>query len=255
MGPERTLCAGGVCARPAATSWRRAAATLGGLLAIGSVASAQSDCQAAFEKWTKISGARVVPQSGSQRGACIPSEAVRQELLGALARTRGLCAESGQGATRTVLDINQSFIASLAVCPSDATADTTKAEPGPEKPKIAVPLPTPPPAPKPPPAPPKPVVVAPPPAPPPTPPCLEVTPAKEEQYALVNRRCRGHTVLAVIETRGASGETVCKGYSISQSLAVRTAGSAPPRINHECVLSQGPCNRDRLENMFPECDW
>ena len=48
---------------------------------------------------------------------------------------------------------------------------------------------------------------------------------------------------------------MCKGYSIGQSLAVRTAGSAPPRINHECVLSQGPCNRDRLENMFPECDW
>jgi hypothetical protein len=197
-----------------------------------------------------------VKQSESQRGACIPSEAVRQELLGALARTRGLCADSGQGATRTVLDINQTFIASLAVCRSDTTADTPKAEPGVEKePKVAVPIPAPPPTPKPPPHPPKPVVVAPPPAPPPTPPCLEVAPAKEEQYALVNRRCRGHTVLAVIETRGAGGETVCKGYSISQSLAVRTAGSAPPRINHECVLSQGPCNRDRLENMFPECDW
>ena len=255
MGPERTSCAGGsVRAGSTCPRWRRAAATLGGLLAISPLASAQSDCQAAFERWTKLSSARVVPQSGSQRGACIPSETVRQELLGALARTRGLCADSGQGATRTVLDINQTFIASLAVCHSDATTDTapswtTKAAPGPEKPAVAVPPPASPP--KPPPAPPKAVVVA----PPPTPPCLEVTPAKEEQYALVNRRCRGHTVLAVIETRGAGGETVCKGYSISQSLAVRTAGSAPPRINHECVLSQGPCNRDRLENMFPECDW
>jgi hypothetical protein len=59
----------------------------------------------------------------------------------------------------------------------------------------------------------------------------------------------------VIETRGAGGETVCKAYSINQSLAVRTSGKAPPRINHECVLSQGPCNKGRLENMFPECDW
>src|SRR5262245_15379169 len=123
MGPERTLCAGGsVRARPTRASWRRAVATLGGLLAISPLASAQSDCQAAFERWTKLSSARVVPQSGSQRGACIPSEAVRQELLGALARTRGVCADSGQGATRTVLDINQTFIASLAVCHSDATA-------------------------------------------------------------------------------------------------------------------------------------
>jgi hypothetical protein len=257
MRPERTVCAGGSARpRPTRASWRRAVATLVALFAISPLASAQSDCQAAFERWTKLSSARVVPQGGSQRGACIPSEAVRQELLGALGRTRGLCADSGHGATRTVLDINQTFIASLSVCHSGTTEDTapTKEGPGLEKPTVAVPLP-PPPAPKPPPAAPKPVVVAPPPAPPPTPPCLEVAPAKEEQYALVNRRCRGHTVLAVIETRGAGGETVCKGYSISQSQAVRTAGTAPPRINHECVLSQGPCNRDRLESMFPECDW
>ena len=123
---------------------------------------------------------------------------------------------------------------------------------------VAPPPPTPPPAPKPPPPPPK-VVVAPPPPPPsaplPSPPCLEISPGKAEQFALVNRRCRGHTVFAVIETRGAGGETVCKAYSISQSLAVRTAGDAPPRINHECVLGAGPCNRTRLESMFPECDF
>src|SRR5262245_565678 len=211
MGPQRTLRGGD---RMRASRWC-AVAVLGWLLAISPLASAQSDCQAAFERWTKLSSARVVPQSGSQRGACIPSEAARQELLGALARTRGLCADSSQGATRTVLDINLTFITSLAVCNSDTTADTTKAEPEQEKPKVAVPRPTPPPAPKPSPPPPKSVVIAPPPAPPPTPPCLEVTRAKEEQYALVNRRCSGHTVLAVIETRGAGGETVCKGYSIN----------------------------------------
>jgi hypothetical protein len=58
----------------------------------------------------------------------------------------------------------------------------------------------------------------------------------------------------VIEMRGADGETVCKGYTVNQSLTVRTSGGAP-RINHECVLSTGPCNRTRLENMFPECDF
>jgi hypothetical protein len=236
-------------------------AAFGGLLAIAPFAWAQSDCQQAFETWTKLSSTRlrVMAQSESQKGACIPTEAVRQELLAALTRTRGLCAGSDQTAqqTRTLLNINQTFISSLAVCHSD-TADsppslTTKAPPpAPENPKVAVPLPAPP---KPPPAAPKPVVVAPPPAPPPTPPCLEISPGKQEQYVLANRRCRGHTVLAVIETRGAGGETVCKGYSISQGLAVRTSGAAPPRINHECVLSQGPCNRDRLESMFPECDW
>jgi hypothetical protein len=237
-------------------------AALGAVLAVAPLAWAQSDCQAAFERWAKLSSARVrLAAQNDGRGDCIPTEAARQELLAALARTKSLCAAADQGATRTMLDINRTFISSLAVCRSDA-ADTppdwtTKAAPGPEKPKVAAPVPAPPPPapPKPPPAPPKPVVVAPPPALLPTPPCLEVSPRGEEQFALVNRRCSGHTVLAVIETRGAGGETVCKGYSINQSLAVRTSGKAPPRINHECVLSQGPCNKGRLEGMFPECDW
>jgi hypothetical protein len=233
------------------------------VLAIAPLAWAQSDCQQAFERWTKLSGARVrvVSPAESQKGACIPTETVRQELLAALARTRSVCAESHQNAqqTRTLLNINQTFIASLVVCDSDAAdtapTSTAKPAPAPEKPKVAVPLPAPPPPPKPPPAAQKPVVAAPPPAPPPTPPCLEISPRSAEQFALVNRGCRGHTVLAVIETRGAGGETVCKAYSINQSLAVRTSGAAPPRINHECVLSQGPCNKGRLESMFPECDW
>lgn len=144
-----------------------------------------------------------------------------------------------------MVDINQSFVTSLVVCRPDP------ADLPPEKPRIVEP-PPPPPQPPPTPPPPKAVVVAP---PPPSPPCLEISPGRAEQFALVNRRCRGHTVLAVIETRGAGGETVCKGYPITQSLAVRTSGSAPPRINYECVLSQGPCDKTRLENMFPECDW
>jgi len=225
--------------------WWCVVAALAVLPAVAPLAWAQSECQTAFEKWTKLSDARLRKEGGSGRGACIPSEAVREELLAALTRTRGLCDPTQS----TLLNINQTFITSLAVCEAD-TADTQ-----PERPKVAAPLPvTPPPSP-PPPAPPKSVLVVPPPAPPPSPPCLELTSQKDEQFTLVNRRCRGHTVLAVIETRGGEGETVCKGYSISQSLAVRTSGAVPPRINHECVLSQGPCNRDRLESMFPECDW
>jgi len=245
-------------------------AALGLLLAIAPLAWAEGDCQSAFEKWVKLSSERlrVAPQSG--RGACIPTEAVREELLADLARTRGLCAETSSDQSvrraRTLLNINQSFIASLVACPS-GTADSadgwvTKSAPPPEKPKVAAPPPAPekpkvaPPSP----APEKPKVAAPltpPPAaaPPPSPPCLEITPAKDEHYSLINRRCQGHAVLAVVETRGAGGETVCRGYTISQSLAIRAPRHAPPRVNFECVLSDGPCNTDRLSDMFPECDW
>jgi hypothetical protein len=247
MGRERTLpCRDSVHTPAPRPHWWGAVAALAMLPAIAPFAWAQSECQVAFEKWTKLSDARLRKEVGGGRGACVPSEAVRAELLAALTRTRGLC----DATQSTLLNINQTFIISLAVCEADTADSPPAVTPAPpESPKVAAPLPVAPPPP--PPAPPKPAVVA----PPPSPPCLEIAPGKDEQFALVNRRCRGHTVLAVIETRGAAGETVCKGYSISQSLAVRTSGTAPPRINLECVLSQGPCNRDRLESMFPECDW
>ncbi len=260
---------------------RRALAGFGLLLAFAPQAWASVECQLAFDRWAKRSGelVRAVRQSespgGDARGACVPTEAVRTHLLDGLARAHVLCAEaspSDQTAqqTRTLLGINQSVIASLGVCRSES-ADAgagwvTKAAPAPEKPKVVAP-PPPPPPPKPvvaapPPAPPRPVAAAPVPAgprpatPPPSPPCLEVFRGQDDQYAFVNRRCPGHTVLAVIETRGASGETVCRGYAISQTLAVRAhKATTPPRVNHECVLSQGPCNKDRLGDMFPECDW
>ena len=82
-----------------------------------------------------------------------------------------------------------------------------------------------------------------------------MAPAQNDSVALVNRRCRGHTVLAVIETPGAGGETVCRGYSINYTLAVRAPGARPPRVNYECIAGQGACNKDRLGDMFPECDW
>ena len=245
----------------------RALAGLGLLLACAPQAWANAECQLAFDRWAKRSGelVRTVQQGENPgadgRGACVPTEAVRTHLLDGLARAHVLCAEaspSDQAAqqTRTLLGINQSFIASLGVCRSDnpeaGAGWVTKAAPAPEKPRVVAP----------PPQPPKPVAAAPVPAgprpattPPPSPPCLEVLRGQDDQYAFVNRRCPGHTVLAVIETRAAGGETVCRGYAISQTLAVRAPKTTPPRVNHECVLSQGACNKDRLGDMFPECDW
>lgn len=233
------------------------------LLALAPLARANTECRLSFERWVKQSATsvRAAPQGSGGRGGCIPTEAARKELLDELARTRTLCTESpsdpSAGQVRTLLNINRSFIASLAICDADSADGGAGwgAKPAPvaEKPLIAAP----------PPAPPLPVVVAPPPpappkpvaaTPPPSPPCLEVSAGKDE-HTLINRRCRGHTVLAVIEMRSAEGETVCRGYTITQSLAVRAAKDSPLRVNYECVATQGPCNRDRLGNMFPECDW
>jgi hypothetical protein len=249
-----------------------------GLLACAPQAWANAECQLAFDRWAKRSGelVRTVRESenpdADARGACVPTEAVRTHLLDGLARAHVLCAEalpSDQTAqhTRTMLGINQSFIASLGVCRSNSAEAgagwVTKAAPAPEKPRIVAP-PPPPPKPvlaAPPPPPPKPVAAAPIPAapkpatPPPSPRCLEVLHGQDDQYSLVNRGCPGHIVLAVIETRAAGGETACRGYAINQTLAVRAPKATPPRVNHECILSQGPCNQDRLGNMFPECDW
>jgi hypothetical protein len=164
---------------------------------------------------------------------------VRKELLDELTHTSGQCAEPSSSSdqslqqTRTLININQSFIASLVVCRATGadlgTGWVTNSTAAAVKPLT--------------------------PTRPPTPPCLEISRTKQEYYALINRRCRGHTVLAVIETSAAAGEIACKGYTISESLAVRTARDTPPRINHECILNQGPCNKDHLGSMFPECDW
>jgi hypothetical protein len=91
--------------------------------------------------------------------------------------------------------------------------------------------------------------------PPPSPPCIDISPAQNGSFALVNQKCRGHTVLAVIETAGTGSETACRGYAINYTLALRGPPARPPRINYECVVGQGSCNKDRLGDMFPECDW
>jgi hypothetical protein len=108
---------------------------------------------------------------------------------------------------------------------------------------------------------PKPVVVAPPVAQPkvergggaPKPPCLEAAAVSGDLHSFINRRCKGHTVLAVIETRSSSGETTCRGYSVGSGVNLK--GASPPRISYECVANAGGCSRERLGDMFPECDW
>jgi hypothetical protein len=224
-------------------SAQRAVAALALLLAVAPHAWGASDCQLAFEKWATLSGAklRIVPRvennSTDGRGACVPSEAVRKELLDELTLTSAQCAEPSSDQslqqTRTLLNINQSFIASLAVC-RDTRPDFGNGWVTNSRATAAKPLT---------------------PNRPPTPPCLEISPTKQEYYALINRRCHGHAVLAVIETGAAAGGITCKGYTISESLSVRTARNMPPRINHECILNEGPCNNDHLGSMFPECDW
>jgi hypothetical protein len=203
-----------------------------------------------------------VPRGGAERGACIPSEEARNDLLEGLSRARAICSEAAADQsvtqTRTMLYINQNFVNSLEVCAaSGSTAAagsdswSTKAAPSAE-PQAAAAVP----------AQPRPAAVIPPPAapksaaaaPPPTPPCIEMSRAQNDSYALINRRCSGHTVLAVVETRNAAGQTECRGYTVNHSLSV-PAPAAPPRLNYECVAGQATCNQSRLGDMFPECEW
>ncbi|HEX6000937.1 MAG TPA: hypothetical protein VFZ16_16310, partial [Hyphomicrobiaceae bacterium] len=142
-----------------------------GLLLVGTApARAASDCQAAFEKWALLSSTQVRANQSEGRGACIPNEAARRSLLDALARTRRVCGDQESDPsvhqTRTLLNINLGFIASLSVCRGQESASAPpavseeseesggwapKAVPAParapERPHIAAPMP--PPAPRP----------------------------------------------------------------------------------------------------------
>jgi hypothetical protein len=226
-----------------------------------------SECQAAFEKWSKLSQARVRTQGASTQvagakaasQACAPGDAARQELLKALARARAKCDEVPSDplgpATKTMIEINESFVRNLPVCRGEE-AEVAAAPPPP--PKAA---PPPPPSPR-------PAAVAPAPtpagaataaapaasAPPDGKRCLSVSRVAQERYTLSNRWCGGSTVLAIVETRGATGEVECRAHAIGQSMAVRSHGNSPPQVNHECLWSQGNCTKEHLDGMFPECD-
>jgi hypothetical protein len=261
-----TLCSDAGKALAIAEFEVRGLGVLGALLALfvlDSHVAGASECQSGFEKWSKLSQARVRTQGTTQAAggkantqACAPGDAVRQELLKALARVRAKCDEVPSDplvpATKTMIDINDGFIRNLPVCIGEEAVAVAA-------PPKAAPTPSPPPPPA---APPRATPAAaatavPPPAS--TPPdgkrCLSVSRVAQERYTLSNRWCGGSTVLAIVETRAASGEVECRAHAIGQSMAVRSHGNSPPQVNHECLWSQGNCTKEHLDGMFPECDW
>jgi hypothetical protein len=193
------------------------------------------ECQTAFEAWVKLSERTLQKPRGGEgdRGACVATEDVRKELLNGLVRARALCeAESSlldasPQQTKSMIDINENFIAALPVCRTEPAQKEwdTKASPQPTERRAA------------------------------SPPCLRISPSRPGEFALVNRRCAGESVLAVIEILDDSGKAECKVYTIGRRLTLRAKNNVPPRVNHECILNQERCNKDRVGSMFPECDW
>jgi hypothetical protein len=246
----------------------RALAAFSALLILGPGTAGASECQASFERWSKLSQSRVRVQPSSVIGdkrppsqACAPGESVRQELLKALARVRAKCDELPSDplvpATKTMLDINEGFLRTLPLCRTEGTlVAAPKAGPSPALPQPAPPPPAPPPAAAPAPAP---AVTSPP--PPPAQPqgaarrCLHVARVTQDRYTVSNRWCGGSTVLAIVETRGQHGEVECRALAIGQSTTVKSVGNPPPYVNHECLWSHGNCTKEHLDDIFPECDW
>jgi hypothetical protein len=201
------------------------------LALLGSPRPAVADeCVTAFERWAKLSEARVRKQAtvgSAQEEACLLKEEVRAELMRALGSVRRRCDAAGpedQSAAKTkpMLDVNQSFIALLPLCRQQ---DQPAAGPAP-KPSVAA-----------------------------NRPCLDVRPAAEGRYALTNTRCRGKTVLAVIERKLSSGKIECRGQVVEKQLQVTAPDSAPPQLNYQCILNASDCTQERLATIFPECDW
>jgi hypothetical protein len=192
---------------------------------------ADSDCTAAFERWSKVSSTRTRKQNAATGApeACLASEAARADLLQALAKTRGLCEGApwlDQSAKQTLemIDINASVIGSVPLCRSEEVpAKTVEPDPAPARPAARPRA------------------------------CLEVTQAAPERFVLSNRKCAGRSVLAVIERKDAAGKIACKAYSISRQLAVATP--ARPEINYQCILDEGNCTKAHVATFFPECDW
>jgi len=203
-------------------------------------AGAQSICTSSFERWVKLSATRVRTQEEGGAGgqhpgggeACIMTEAARQELLTALRRVRTRCDEvsspdQSDQTTLTMLTINEESVVSLPLCRTEETkARQSPPPPAPTKPAHTV-----------------------------SRQCLEISSKTPQRYLLTNRRCAGATDLAVVEARGAACKVVCQAHAIIKSITVDTSANAPPQVNYQCILNQDRCTRDRLEKMFPECDW
>jgi hypothetical protein len=205
------------------------------LLLAGRPAWAEEACSAAFAEWVKLSESRVITPGGGadksagQQGPCVKGEPQRQELLRALASVRSRCQSStatdGETEhTRMLIGVNEGFIGSVALCPSEAPRrEATKSEGAP-------------------------------PAPQPRPrECLRVARQAVDRYAVINAQCSGRMVLAVIETQAPSGTIACKAYTVGTSITI--SGRNPLTLNFECQLDQKKCTKERVAAMFPECEW
>jgi hypothetical protein len=237
------------------SGWRLLASVLTALgvsLATANAASGD-DCKSVFAAWAAISQNQLQQKPGGGNGgpgACLQSESVRSTLLKGLERARASCAASstwlgsGDQTTKSLIDINESFISSLPVCaaraddkgPGWVTEDApVAAAPAEAAPAEAVPVV------------PKRKAAA--------PPCLHVSSSKTAGLVLSNRRCPGETVLAVVETSDQAGRSECKAYRIRESFTTRAGQKSLPRINHECILNQRSCTMEHISSMFPECEW
>src|SRR5215831_11983122 len=144
---------------------------------------AQETCSVAFAQWVKLSeshiekpgGDRGVDKPADPQGTCIAGEPQRRELLRALASVRDRChaataTDAETEHVRMMIGINESFIGSVALCPSEAShKEAAKAEGSPAtthaRPRQ----------------------------------CLQLSRVAVNRHAVTNSRCSGTTVLAVIE--------------------------------------------------------
>jgi hypothetical protein len=185
-----------------------------------------NECRSDFERWVALSESRLRVQQQANV-ACLPSEAVRQELLSALARAAAKCQpDQNTQHTRTMITINEGFVGSLPVCraeePPAQTAKTPSSPPQPPKPSR---------------------------------PCLEMSRLTPERYVLSNRHCADSKILAIVEIRKATGEIACKGHTIEKRLVLATESALRPQLNYDCPLNGARCTKELVSKMFPECDW
>src|SRR4029453_407692 len=210
-------------------------AALALLLGTASASHAQGECAGAFERWSKLSASRTRAQTvASGQEACLPSEAVRADLLQALGKARSICdaapfSDQSVKLTKEMIDINASAISMEPVCraePAPAKEHPVREQPIREQPIREQPVRE------------QPVREQPAVAraiePEPAPArqrvrqrvCLDVSPAAPERCVFANDKGRGRSVLVVIEKKGPSGRIDCKGYAISRQLTVATLRDA-----------------------------
>ena len=245
MRPERTVCPRQRAPRRPAASWRRAVATLVAL----------SQALPWHRRRATPGGIREMDEAQQRAGGAAGREPTRclhpergRALLGALGRTRGLCANSrtARDADRARHQPDLHRVARRLPFPYDGGHGANQGGAPDESPGCGPEAP-PPPAPKPR-YPPKPVVVAPP---------LRRLPrrlsrsraGKEEQYALV----RIGTAAAIPSSRSCDARRrhgLLHQPEPGRPHRRNCAAADQPRVRAE----PGPV-RDGLEDIFPECDW